>query len=504
MEEKQASGRGAMLGVSCLIAGNLLGAGILGLPINTGLSGVLPSFLAMVVFCVAMYFSAVVLAREAIAEKREDFNFPSLYHRHVGSIGKWVAILANLLILYGLLTAYLTGATSILVNQLHIPGAGSLVLLVVFLILSGVTLLNVAFIQKYNTVLIAALAAAFLVLVMYAGSHVQPERFLYTDWLYLPAAVPIVLCAFHFHNIIPTICHSLAWNEKAVRKTMAAGMLLGFLMNAIWVVVGVGALPLVEGEDSLRYAFENSLPVTVPLGHQIHAPFFTLAAMVFALVAIVTSFIANGLGLLGFIGDFTKNFLRIENRAFVAVLSFLPPCLVALFFPAIFLKAIDLVGGVGIAILFGILPAIIAFRHTGTIRRLALPMLLLFSVALAFEVLKETGVTHMNPEAVRNAENWRHNLENHPPRSRRQTPSTPDASPPEALPPVPDASAASPQDITTPAPPVAPAPSPATVPPLSGNAGEGNAPVESQPEGGGAQDNTAPSGNGSPSTEGGA
>lgn len=431
MEENRTTGWGAMLGVSCLIAGNLLGAGILGLPINTGLSGVLPSFLGMVVFCLAMYFSAVVLAREAIAEKRVDFNFPSLYHRHVGSLGKWIAILANLLILYGLLTAYLTGATSILVNQLHIPGAGSVVLLVVFLVLSGVTLLNVAFIQKYNTLLIAALAAAFLLLVVYAGREVQPERFLYTDWLYLPATVPIILCSFHFHNIIPTICHSLAWNERAVCKTMAAGMLLGFLMNVVWVAVGVGALPLVEGEDSLRFAFENSLPVTVPLGHQIHTSTFTLAAMIFALIAIVTSFIANGLGLLGFIGDFTKNFLKIESRALVAALSFLPPCLVALFFPDIFLKAIDLVGGIGIAILFGILPAIIAFRHTGMIRRLALPMLLLFSVALVFEVLKETGITHMNPEAVRRAESWRHDLENHPPQPRPPTPAVPEAATPQ-------------------------------------------------------------------------
>lgn len=504
MENNRGSGVGAIFGVSCLVAGNLLGAGILGLPINTGLSGVLPSFLGMVVFCVAMYFSAVVLAREAISEKRVDFNFPSLYRRHIGSAGKWIAIPANLLILYGLLTAYLTGATSILVNQLHIPGAAPLVLLVVFLLLSGMTLLNVAFIQKYNAVLMAALAASFILLVVYAGREVQPERFLYTDWLYLPAAVPIILCAFHFHNIIPTICHSLAWNEKAVRRTMAAGMLLGFLMNAIWVVVGVGALPLVEGGDSLRFAFENSLPVTVPLGHQIHSPVFTFAAMGFALVAIVTSFIANGLGLLGFVGDFTKNFLRVESRALVAALSFLPPCLVALFFPDIFLKAIDLVGGIGIAILFGILPAVIAFRHTGTIRRLALPMLLLFSIALVFEVLKETGVTHMDPDAVRAAENWRHNLENHPPRPRSQTPDTPEASPPEALPRVPGASAVSPQDTTTPAPPVAPAPSPATIPPLPGNAAEGNAPEESQPEEGEAQGNTAPSGNGSPSTEGGA
>jgi tyrosine-specific transport protein len=402
--------------MACLIAGNLLGAGILGLPINTGLSGVLPSLLAMMIYCGAMYFSAVVLAREAVAQQREDFNYPSLYREHLGAAGKWVAILANLLILYGLLTAYLTGAASIVVHQLYVSVPGPAALLGIFLVLSGLTLLNVGFIQKYNTVLILVLGISFVCLVMLAAARMQPSRLAYMDWRYLPAAVPIVLTSFHFHNIIPTICFRLDWDERAVRRTMAMGMLLGFLMNIIWVAVGVGAVPLAAGSNSLRFAFLHSLPVTVLLEHEIHTRMFTICAMSFALIAIVTSFIANGLGLLGFLEDFTDNFLKRKSRLLVAALAFGPPGLVALFFPGIFLKAIDLVGGVGIAVLFGILPAVIALRmrKPGLIRRLAWPMLVLFLLALGFEVMQETGISHVKPEAVRNAEYWKHNLEKHP------------------------------------------------------------------------------------------
>jgi len=63
--------------IVCLIVGNMIGAGILALPINTGLSGFLLSLVGMLVLGGAMFFSAVVLSGEAIAEKTEVFNYPS-------------------------------------------------------------------------------------------------------------------------------------------------------------------------------------------------------------------------------------------------------------------------------------------------------------------------------------------------------------------------------------------------------------------------------------------
>ena len=37
-----------VLTTACMITGNLIGAGILGLPINTGLAGFIPSLIAMI------------------------------------------------------------------------------------------------------------------------------------------------------------------------------------------------------------------------------------------------------------------------------------------------------------------------------------------------------------------------------------------------------------------------------------------------------------------------
>ena len=64
--------------IALLITGNLIGAGILALPIQTGGAGLLFSFSAMAVFAAAMYFSAIVLAKEAVEQKKDTFNYPSL------------------------------------------------------------------------------------------------------------------------------------------------------------------------------------------------------------------------------------------------------------------------------------------------------------------------------------------------------------------------------------------------------------------------------------------
>ena len=92
-----------------------------------------------------MYFTAMVLAGEANATKQENFNYPSLYHKYLGSTGKWVAVLANLIILYGLLTAYLTGGTTIITNIAGWKSAtvANGVMLACFVILTGMTLLGV-------------------------------------------------------------------------------------------------------------------------------------------------------------------------------------------------------------------------------------------------------------------------------------------------------------------------------------------------------------------------
>jgi tyrosine-specific transport protein len=386
--------------MALLVVGNLIGAGILALPMQTGGAGLIFATLAMVVFCGAMFFSAVVLAREATDAKTDNFNYPSLYGRYLGQFGKWLAIVTNMLILYGLLTAYLTGGTAVITGIFDLPDESMFlrlaILLPIFAVLSVFAMFGTRIIASCNIYLMVILGTTFVAIVIIGLFHIKPQRELFFNIEFLPIAVPVILTAFHFHNIIPTICRHLEWDIKAVKTTMLTGMTIGLFMNFIWVAVGIGVLPLTFGEYSIVAAFKKGLPATVPISHILNMPLFNVFASVFAIVAICTSYVANGMGLMDFNRDLLKNSIgeKSVGKFILPSLTFLPPLIIAVFFPGIFLKAIGVVGGVGIAILFGILPAIIFFVKSKTIkaRLLAIFIFLLFIAALCSDLANDFGI----------------------------------------------------------------------------------------------------------------
>lgn len=392
-------GTGLIIACSALIAGNLVGAGILGLPINTGLAGLGPSLLAMIAGGSMMFLTATILGEQAAKGRNKTFDYPSLYETFLGRFGKWVAILANMIILYGLLTAYFTGGAKIVASMAGLEDQAILVTLLFAIPLIVLTCINLSIIQRLNTFLVIFLAGTFALLVALSAGHVEVSRVNYSDWIFLPATLPIIITAFHFHNIIPTVSTQLNWNMSAFRKAVFLGMLLAFIMNSLWVLVGIGVIPL-SGEISILSAWHTNTPATIPMGAIIENPLFAVMASIFALVAISTSFLANGLGLQGFLRDLLLNTFGISSRGMVVIATFAPPLLTALLYPDIFLKALDIVGGVGIVILFGILPTLIVILDQNRSRnmRIICTLALIFAGAiLLMELFQESGILHLHP-----------------------------------------------------------------------------------------------------------
>lgn len=394
------SEKAAIIAAAALIAGNLVGAGILGLPINTGLAGLLPSLLAMLAGGALMYLTAIILGDQAINSRSETFDYPSLYEAFLGKIGKWIAITANMIILYGLLTAYFTGGSKIIASLGGWESQPTLVMLLFSIPLIVLTCVNLSFIEKLNTLLVLLMIGSFAVLVFMGGGQIQVSRMGYIDWAFLPATLPIIITAFHFHNIIPTVSASLNWDRSRFRRAVVWGMVIAFTMNGLWVLVGIGVLPL-TGENSILASFETNTPATVPMAIQIQSSLFTLCASFFALTAICTSFLANGLGLQSFTRDLLANTFQIESRSLTIIATFAPPLLTALVYPDIFLKALDIVGGVGIVVLFGMLPTLMILmdrtRSLG-LRLLCLAGLLFALGILGVEIMQESGWLVLRPD----------------------------------------------------------------------------------------------------------
>lgn len=391
-----------VVSVGILITGNIVGAGILGLPINTGLAGFPLSIVAMVAMWGLMLGTAVILADQVLASGREDFDLPSLFGETLGQAGRWVAVAANLLILYGLLVAYLSGGTAIIVHLFHLSLPPWAVTLLFFSVVGGLTLFGLAVVRKGNALMMGAMWVAFATLIVLAAAKIDTARLVGMKWALLPSAIPIMVTAFHFHNIIPSACQSLAYDKGAMRRALFIGSGIGLAMNLLWTIVVIGAVPVTgPGKDTILFAFDHGLPATVPLGNLLHSELFTGCGLVFAILAIITSFLANGTALMGFVKDMGAAWAPTRTRTAHALIAFVPPLLVTVFYPSLFLKALDVVGGVGIALLFGVLPGFLCLRQAKTAlgRRLGMLIIVCFLAVLIFELCQETGLLHIDPDA---------------------------------------------------------------------------------------------------------
>ncbi len=408
------------IGVIGLVTGNLIGAGILALPINLGLAGLFPSLIMILVYGSMMYFSAIVLADEAMIQKSDTFDYPSLYGAYLGKAGKWIAVVTNIIILYGLLIAYITGGGKILMHVLGIDPGQYWFLLLFGGILSLLTLCNQSKLQKFNVALLIIMILCFFFLLIMGERHAHFRNMSYYDFWLLPATIPLIVTAFHFHNIIPAICHTMQWNRKKICKAMLYGMLCALFFNVLWVQTGICSVPPYRDKhdmielaeeygmsaldaskvnDTLIEAYNEDTPITIPMGEIVEEEWFLTLATIFSMIAVVTSFLANGLGLMNFIRDIFYNSFKIHSQLLVKLAAFVPPLVIAILWPDVFLKALGVVGGIGIVTLFGILPSIIAIikksnprwkRCWGGVFLVCSCAALLVAVALTFKMIELT------------------------------------------------------------------------------------------------------------------
>ena len=171
-------------------------------------------------------------------------------------------------------------------------------------------------------------------------------------------------------------------------------MMIPFLVNLLWMIGIIGALPLSQGANSIYAAFKAGDPATVPLEKLTSSKLVAFSGMIFSITAIFTSFTAIGIGLKAFYKDLLEIPETRKGFIFSSVLVFLPPILIVFIYPSIFIKALDLVGGVAVSLVYGVLPCIIMIKagKSSRIKKLAVLLLFIFLTIMLLEIAKESGI----------------------------------------------------------------------------------------------------------------
>jgi len=389
-----------------MISGNTIGAGILGLPILGGMAGALPSIAGLMAIWMVMLGTAFVLAWRMTSHGPEVEGLPSLFQKELGPFGKGFATIGYLINYFGILVAYLCGGATIITHLFNLDVPQSIVTLILFAILTGITLFGVEVVRKSNTVLMALLFVAFLYLIIISGKSVHLQWFQYADWRFFPAVFPVFICTFTYHNTIPIVVRVLDYDRPSVNKALIVGTVIPLILSILWTLSVIGCLPLEGvGEDTIHNAFKENFPATIPLAHILDSNVFTTVSLIFSLLAIATSYMAVGTGLLNFMKDLSRQLFKKRNHATDALLAFGLPLFITLYYPDLFLMALNVAGGVGIGMVFGILPGMILIKMRKAFKpglALGIGVMLFFAVTMGMELLQETGQLEIRPHV----EHW--------------------------------------------------------------------------------------------------
>lgn len=401
---------GSVGSASLLIAGTAVGAGVLAIPIQTGLAGLLPAVIGIILVWSAMLCAGLILAGSLITYPLQDTDLPSLFQNELGTIGKWLSTIGYLIIFYGLMTAYLAGSMSVL-SSLFSSTKAEYLLLAFFLPATALSLFGLSAVQRSNVLIMAVLALSFVFLLGMGWQTMDRTHFAYTDWSYFPAILPIITCSFGYGVIIPTICRTLQGDMRRIRKALIWGTLIPVGVSLLWIMVIIGSVPLYDGNspDSLIRAFMHSEPATVPLARVSGTDRVIGAGLIFSLCAILTSYLAVSTSLMSFHRDLLAPVLPGGAYWIRAALVFVPPLLAVLFSSGLFLTALDIVGGLGIAMIFGLCPGLIALkkRGDGAMRWIYAGVVLIFffGFILLLELGQELNLLQLHPAV----ENWKVN-----------------------------------------------------------------------------------------------
>lgn len=356
--------KGSVFGGMLLISGSCIGAGMLALPILTGLSGFFPSLL--------MFFSAwafMTLTALLVVEINGSFskkvNFISMVEHTLGPWGKWVCWALYLFLFYALLVAYIAASGSLVSTffqnffQMQVKDwVGSLFFVILF---GWVVYLGTRPVDLWNRLLMFGKIFAFVGIVFLGATHVKAEFLLRSAPQYAIFALPILVISFGFHNMIPSVTSYLKGDIKKVRLSILAGSLFALLIYLIWQIIVMGILPL-EGKsgilETLKSGEEASQAVSGVLGISAVSFFANLLAF----FAILPSFLAQSLTLTHFLSDGFKISYKKHETLTMCFVALMPPLIVSILYPQIFLKALNFAGGICTVVLFGILPVLMAWR----------------------------------------------------------------------------------------------------------------------------------------------
>ena len=360
---------GKEIGCTLIITGTCVGAGMLALPLVTANCGFLVSMFLLIA-CWALMTTTALFFLEVNLAFKPGTSFDTMSFHTLGKIGRFITWLTILLLLYSVVSAYISGGSSLLVTAFdlfwHIKISNVISAVVFTCVLGGVVVSGTGPVDYTNRVLIALKFSifAFIIVVLVPSVKLTLLTQKLVHFQYALYALPILLASFGFHVVLPSIRTYFGDDVKRLRRIVFVGTGLPLVIYFIWEIVTLGVLPLF-GEHSFTAIHNTNGSVgalVLNLRDYLNKPTVTYGFDLFTDIAVTTSFLGASLGLFDFIHDglqFKKR--TVLSRSITAIATFGLPLSFALFYPEGFILALGY-AGIFSAISLVILPALMVLK----------------------------------------------------------------------------------------------------------------------------------------------
>lgn len=347
------------------IVGTSIGAGMLALPVANASLGFWPST-GLLFFCWFLMFCGALYMLEASFYVPKGGHLLAMSHVTLGRSGILLTWVTYLLLLYSLLSAFISGGSDVLggviqKTRLSMPAGFSVSL---FTLIFGLFVYQGIYVVDWiNRLLMFAKLAVYVGLIGLTLPHAHTELLAIKPGIFQPAMLMILITSFGFAIIVPNLRDYFDRDKLSLRKVIAIGSIIPLVCYILWDAMILGVIPAL-GKDGLMM-LQTSPHATSDLAFKIatltDSVLISWLFYFFTAICMLTAFLGVGLSLMSFLADALKLEQSGRPGIILYILTFFPPWLIVMFYPGAYLYALSYAGDFCVILLL-FLPALMTYK----------------------------------------------------------------------------------------------------------------------------------------------
>ncbi|MDT0174658.1 HAAAP family serine/threonine permease [Enterobacter sp. BRE11] len=371
--------------------GTAIGAGVLFLPINAGVGGLLPLIIMAILAFPLTFYAHRALTRFVLSGKHAGEDITDVVEEHFGTGAGKIITLLYFFAIFPILLMYSVAITntveSFIEHQLGLVSPPRVLLSLILIIgLMTVVRFGEQMIVKAMSILVFPFVAVLMLLAVYLiphwhGAALQTlslhhsgggKNIAMTLWL----AIPVMVFSFNHSPIISSfaVAKRAEYGEDAERKCSRI-LACSHLLMVATVMFFVFSCVLSLSPQDLAAAKAQNISILSYLANHFNVPVIAWLGPLIAIVAITKSFLGHYLGAREGFNGLVNKMLHSRGKSLApaklnrvtALFMLLSTWLVASWNPSI-LNMIETLGGPVIAIILFLMP-MYAIRHVPAMRK---------------------------------------------------------------------------------------------------------------------------------------